>query len=117
MKKFLFVQHQASYTNLAAQEGLDAVLMGSAFVNCSLLFMDDGVFQLLDTQDSHKIDRKNFIAGFGALNDYGVEKIYCSQSALQVRNINRESLNIDIICIEDSELSELFDSADVILSF
>ncbi|MFT7685283.1 MAG: tRNA 2-thiouridine synthesizing protein C [Candidatus Azotimanducaceae bacterium] len=117
MKKFLFVQHQGSYTNLSAQEGFDALLMGSAFVDCSLLFMDDGVFQLLEEQESHLIQRKNFIAGFGALKDYGVEKIYCSQSALQARNIKEDSLNLDVLCIKDAELSALFDHSDVILSF
>ncbi|MFT5210705.1 MAG: tRNA 2-thiouridine synthesizing protein C [Flavobacterium sp.] len=117
MKKFLFVQHQGTFSNMSAQEGFDALLMGSAFVECSLLFMDDGVFQLLDNQVSDLIERKNFVAGFGALNDYGVENIYCSQSALDARNIKEKSLTLNVTYITDAELSALLDLSDVILSF
>lgn len=117
MKKFLFVQHQAAHKNFIGQEGLDAILMGSAFVNCTLLFMDDGVFQLLTDQNPDTLGRKNYPAAYAALRDYGVDQIYCSASSMALRNLKSEDLIIDHECVTDKEISSLFDSHDVILSF
>ncbi|MBL4681046.1 MAG: sulfurtransferase complex subunit TusC [Pseudomonadales bacterium] len=117
MKTFLFVQHQAPHKNLVGQEGLDAVLMGSAFVNCTLLFMDDGVFQLLRSQNPDVIGRKNYPATYVALRDYGVDHIYCSVSSMDDRKVMREDLIIEHECLSDRAIASLFDTHDVILSF
>lgn len=117
MKNFLFVQHHPPHQNFIGQEALDAVLMGSAFVHCALLFMDDGVFQLLDNQNPDEVGRKNYPAGYAALKDYGVEKIYCSASSLGERNIGSEDIMVDYVSLSNKEITALFDFHDVILSF
>jgi sulfur relay (sulfurtransferase) DsrF/TusC family protein len=47
-KSLLFVLTSAPHGRINAQEGLDALLMGSAFADCSALFLGDGILQLID---------------------------------------------------------------------
>ncbi len=50
-KKLLFISRHAPYGSSLARDALDAVLASSAYdQQLSLLFMDDGVFQLLKNQ-------------------------------------------------------------------
>ncbi|MFT7257659.1 MAG: sulfur relay (sulfurtransferase) DsrF/TusC family protein, partial [Candidatus Azotimanducaceae bacterium] len=52
MKKLLFVQSKAPHGSLQGQEGLDAILAGSAFVDCAVLFTGDGIYQILSLQQT-----------------------------------------------------------------
>ena len=117
MKKFLFIQEQAPHKSLTPREGLDAVLMGSAFVECSLLFLGDGIFQILKGQDTAPLSRKNFTLGYAALKDYGVENIYCYQNDLDERMLKSDDLTIDIQVLTQDEIPVLFNNHDVILTF
>ena len=50
--QILFVQGTPPHGSMIGQEGLDACLMGSAFADCALLFLGDGIFQVLGPQDT-----------------------------------------------------------------
>ena len=117
MKRLLFVQHQAPHGTLYGQEGLDAILMGSAFAQCSLLLLDDGVFQLLDKQAPEVLGSKHYALSYGALFDYGVEHVYCSAKHLTRRGLTTEDLLIDVEPMSDEQIKDLLNDHDVILSF
>lgn len=117
MKRFLFVQSRAPYGTLSGQEGLDALLMGSAFVPCTLLFLEDGVYQLLSDQKADALGLKDYSVTFGALKDYGVEDVYCSQTDLQGRALETDDLVIPVTPLDDNGIKDLMASHDVILSF
>jgi len=117
MKTLLFVHSSSPHSSIKAQEGLDALLMGSAFADCSALFIGDGILQLLKNQDTEKAGYKNFSLTFGALFDYGVSKIFCSNTHLQQHGLKESDLLIDVIALSDQEVSALFTSNDVILNF
>ena len=60
-KKFLYVNRKAPYGTIYALESLEVVLIGAAFEqDVSLAFLDDGVYQLMDGQDTTGIGIKNF---------------------------------------------------------
>ncbi|MEX2487905.1 MAG: sulfurtransferase complex subunit TusC [Pseudomonadales bacterium] len=117
MKRILFVQSRAPYGTLSGQEGLDALLMGSAFVECALLFLGDGIYQLLSNQDAAALGLKDYSVSFGALKDYGVQNLYCSESDLQHRVLETDDLVIPVTALDDAAIRELMASHDVILSF
>lgn len=55
----LIISRQAPWSGLTAREALDIVLAGGAFdLPMGLLFMDDGVFQLVPDQQSSAIEQK-----------------------------------------------------------
>ena len=117
MKKLLFVQSRAPHGSLNGQEGLDAVLMGSAFAECSLLLLGDAIYQVLAGQDTAELGTKDYSVTYGALKDYGVERIYCSDSDLAARGIGSGDLLIDVEPLDDAGVRDLMGRHDVIFSF
>lgn len=119
MKKILFISRQAPYGNANAREALDALLAASAYdQDLSLLFMDDGVFQLLSEQNPKTIHQKNLGASFQALELYGLEKIYAHAESLKKRGLERSDLSIDNIeTLNSEQIKQLMAQQDQILSF
>ena len=61
MKKFMFVNRKAPYGTIYALESLEVVLIAATFdQDCSLVFTDDGVYQLAKGQNTKAIALKNF---------------------------------------------------------
>ena len=55
-KKFLYVNRKAPHGSIYALESLEVVLIGAAFEqDVTLAFIDDGVYQLLQKQDTSAI--------------------------------------------------------------
>lgn len=116
-QSLLFVFTSAPHGRINAQEGLDALLMGSAFVDCEALFLGDGVLQLLSNQDTSQINQKNFAKTFGALSDYGVHKLFCSQSHLQAFGLSTSDMVIEVTALSNEQISSILSSNPVILNF
>lgn len=117
MKTLLFVHTSSPHGSIKAQEGLDALLMGSAFADCTALFLGDGILQLLKNQDTQQTGQKNFSLTFGSLQDYGVDKVFCSKTHLLNHDIDESDLVIDVTALEDKDIATLLASHDVILNF
>ncbi|MBO6555906.1 MAG: sulfurtransferase complex subunit TusC [Pseudomonadales bacterium] len=117
MSSILFIFSGAPHTSLNAQEGLDALLMGSAFTECRLLFLGDGVLQLVPDQSGEAIGRRNFPLGYGALNDYGVSKIACRTFDLDAYNLDPGKLLLDVEALDDSACRIWIEDADKVLNF
>jgi len=115
--KLLFIQSTAPHGTVNAQEGLDAVLMGSAFSECTLLFLAEGVLQLLKDQDTHYLGLKDFSRTFGALRDYGVSRLYCHDQSLANYGISPSDLVIDIESVNDSQIRNLLSEHGKVLNF
>jgi tRNA 2-thiouridine synthesizing protein C len=118
-KKLLFVSRHAPYGSSIAKEALDAVLAASVYEQTlSLLFMNDGVFQLLKEQDGAQIEQKSFSAMLPVLSLYDVERIYVHQESLLARNLQLDELAIEhITMLTNDQVGELFSQQDQILSF
>ncbi|MCW8884881.1 MAG: sulfurtransferase complex subunit TusC [Motiliproteus sp.] len=96
-KNILAVMRTGPYGNQTAKEALDAVLTAAAFeLPLSLLFMDDGVFQLLPQQDTQGIGAKDLSATLPVLPMYDVERFYVEQSSLESRGINSAELILPV---------------------
>jgi tRNA 2-thiouridine synthesizing protein C len=131
-KKFLYVNRKAPYGTVYALESLEVVLIGAAFEqDVRLLFIDDGVFQLAKGQDTAGIDNKNFSPTYSALGDYEVTKIYVDKQSLEERGLGLDDLQHlvwededddwaerdSIILVDRSEIKEIMEENDVVLSF
>lgn len=93
------------------------MLMGSAFADCSVLLLDDGIFQVVDDQDARELGTKDYSVSYKALADYGVEHIYCSDRHLEARNLTTADLLVAVEPLSDEEVRTLLAEHDVILSF
>lgn len=118
-KKILVISRHAPYGNSTAREALDTALAASVYdQDISMLFMDDGVFQLLKNQRSQFIDQKNIASTLPALSLYGIENIYAHQESLDERAISIEDITLDDIkTLNDNDVKNLLSKQDHLLSF
>jgi tRNA 2-thiouridine synthesizing protein C len=131
-KKFLYVNRRAPHGSIYALESLEVVLIGAAFEQeVTLAFIDDGVYQLLQNQDTSAIGTKNFAPTYRALGDYDVNRIFVERESLEMRGLDKDDLmpltwededddwaeKDSIQVVSSAELAEIIDQQDVILSF
>lgn len=131
-KKFLYVNRRAPYGTIYAWESLEVVLIGAAFEQeVALAFVDDGVYQLTKGHDTAGIGMKNFSPTYAAMGDYDINKIYVEKESLEARGLTLDDLQHLIWEDEDedwaekdsikvvtaTELAELMEQQDVVLSF
>jgi len=117
-KKFCYVNRKAPYGTIYAWESLEVVLIGAAFEqDVSLVFLDDGVYQLTKGQDTAGIGMKNFSKTYAALEMYDVEKLYVERESMEARGISEEDLLVDVQVLSRAEIADLMEEQDVVLSF
>ena len=92
--------------------------MGAAFEqDVSMVFIDDGVFQLKKEQDTIETGMKNFSPTYRALEMYDVEKLYVEKESLEARGLSEDDLLVPVQVLEATALAELIDTQDVVLNF
>ena len=117
VKRFLFVNRKAPYGTVYALEALETVLISAAFdQDVSVVFADDGVFQLKKGQDTAGINMKNFSPTFRALDGYDVEKLYVEKESLEARGLTEDDLVVDVEVLSSAELSEIMAAQDVVIT-
>lgn len=132
VKKFMYMNRKAPYGTVYALESLEVVLIAAAFdQDVSLVFADDGVYQLMKGQDTEEIGMKNFSPTYSALGDYDIQKIYIEKESLEERGLSLDDLQElkyededddwaekdSIILVSREELAEVIDQQDVVFSF
>lgn len=118
MKKFMFVNRKAPYGTIYALESLEVVLIAATFdQDVSLVFIDDGVYELAKGQDTQGIGIKNHSKTYRALEGYDVEKLYVERESLQARGLTEDDLIVDVEVLSSTELAALMAEQDVVLSF
>ncbi len=117
VKRFMYVNRKAPYGTIYALECLEVVLITAAFdQDTSVVFVDDGVYQLKKNQDTAAIGMKNFSNTYRALDDYDVEKIYVEQESLDARGLTEEDLIIPVEVVSTENLKEIMSQQDVVIS-
>lgn len=131
-RKFLYINRKPPHGSIYALESLEVVLIGAAFEQeVTLAFIDDGVYQLLQNQDTSATGLKNFAPTYRALGDYDVNRIYVERESLELRGLVKEDLmpltwededddwaeKDSIHVVGSAELAEIIEHQDVILNF
>jgi tRNA 2-thiouridine synthesizing protein C len=117
VKRFLFVNRKAPYGTVYALESLEVVLISAAFdQDVSLVFMDDGVFQIVKGQDTDGIGMKNFSRTYRALDGYEVEKLYVEKESLDARGLTQDDLLVDVEILSSQELGDIMAAQDVVIT-
>ena len=118
VKKFMFVNRKAPYGTVYALEGLEVVLISAAFdQDVSLVFLDDGVYDLVKGQNTKGIEVKNFSPTYRALEGYDIEKLYVERESLAARGLTEDNLIVPVDVLSAAEISELMGQQDVVISF
>jgi len=131
IKKFMFVNTKAPYGTVYALESLEVVLISAAFdQDVSLVFCDDGIFQITKNQNTEASGMKNFSPAYRALGDYDINKLYVEKESLEERGLTLDNLmdltyededddwaeKPSIKLVTRAELADLMDEQDVVIS-
>lgn len=117
IKRFMYVNRKAPYGRIYALEMLETVLISAAFdQDVSVVFIDDGVFQLKKGHDTKAVNMKNFSPTYRALEGYGIEKLYVEKESLAARGLAAADLIVPVEIVDATALAELMDQQDVIIS-
>ena len=130
-KKFMFLNRKAPYGTIYALEMLETVLISAAFdQDVSLVFMDDGVYQLKKGCDTKSVNMKNFSPTYKALGDYDIQKLFVEREALEARGLSEDDL-IEVVyededddweekpairIVSRDEIAKLMEEQDVVIS-
>ncbi|BAN69654.1 sulfurtransferase complex subunit TusC [endosymbiont of unidentified scaly snail isolate Monju] len=132
VKKFMYLNRRAPYGTIYAWESLEVVLIGAAFdQEVSLMFVDDGVSQLVKGSDTSESDMKNFTPTYRTLGDYGVRHMYVDKASLEARGLTQDDLievawedweteeEVDNIVeiLDSEEIAKKLEESDVVFSF
>ena len=128
----MYVNRKAPFGTVYALESLEVVLIGAAFEQeVALAFIGDGVYQIMNNQDSTDIGMKTFSPTFKALGDYDIKNMYVEKESLDERGLTVDDLmplvwededddwaeKDSIIVLSRAELAKVFAEQDVMLNF
>jgi tRNA 2-thiouridine synthesizing protein C len=118
MKKFMFVNRRPPYGSIYALESLEVVLITATFdQDVSLVFIDDGVYELVKGQNTKAIGIKNHSPTYRALEGYDIEKLYVERESMQARGLTEADLLVDVEVLSSAEVADLMAEQDVVLTF
>ncbi len=118
VKKFMFVNRKAPYGTIYALEGLEVVIIAATFdQDVSMVFLDDGVYELVKQQQTKGIGMKNFSPIYRALDDYDIQKIYVEKESLEARGLTVEQLLIPVEVLASQDMAALMGQQDVVIGF
>ena len=116
-KSVLLISRQAPWAGIAAAEALDIALAAGAFdLPLSILFMDDGVLQLLAQQQPSLLEQKDLSANLQALPMFGVEQLYAAQQCLNQRGLDSNALAVTAEVLDDQQIQQLIRQHDYVMT-
>lgn len=117
-KRYLIICRRPPYGESYARESLDVALATAAFDQpVALLFLGDGVAQLLNAHDSTELVEKSFEKQLSALPMYDINTIYVDVDALRQRGLTPDDLSLPAQTVSDIEIADLLKQHDIVLSF
>ncbi len=117
-KSLLIISRQSPWSGPSAREALDIALAGGAFdLPVGVLFMDDGVFQLMPSQNASQLQQKDITANLQALPMFGVEELFACNTSLTERAMLTTELSVEPLQrLDDDEIATLIDRYDQVIT-
>lgn len=107
MKRVLYLVRRRP--SVVADETTDLALVSGVFEQpTTMLFMDDGVFQLVGLEDRQ--------SSLKALPTYGIEDIRVCGQSLSERNLEVAAIGLPVQVANEEAIRELLAAADVVVS-
>lgn len=117
----LIVLQHAPYSSAQANEALDLALAGGTFdQRVALLFIEDGVYQLMSEQAPDAAQQKNLEKMLNALSFYGVNTLAVESHSLFERDLHPEKhinpkLNLELL--NAKSIQALYDRSKTVIRF
>ena len=117
-KSLLVVVRRSPYGSSLARASLDVALAAAAFEQpLSLLFMGDGVLQLLAGQESQAMGVKNIGRLLASLPLYDIERVYVDAEAATRYGIDLGDAPVATQALDGPGIHQLMTDCDHLLGF
>ncbi len=117
-KSILIINQSAPYGSNKARESLDVALTCAIFeMPVSLLFIGDGVLQLLNGQQPEALQTKKHEAMLTALPMYDIDCLYVTSSDLKQHGLQSEDLAVPVKIVEQKQIASLIQQHDTVLTY
>lgn len=118
MSQLTYLFRSAPHGSSAGREGIDALLAASAYCeDISVIFMGDGVYQLLQGQAPADILSKDYAPMLKLFDLYDIEQVYVCADSLAKRGLSHADLMIDATPLSLTSLKSQLQLAGKLLSF
>jgi tRNA 2-thiouridine synthesizing protein C len=117
-KRILLVIRHSPYGSSLAKAALDVALAAAAFEQeLDLLFMGDGVLQLLPEQDSSGLGKKNIGRQWASLPLYDINTVHVDAEAAARYNVDLDNLTVASRALDAKGIHQLMEGFDHLLGF
>ena len=116
-KRILFLLRQSPYATSHAVEALEAILVAGVFEqDVSVLFKDDGVWQLVSGQDGGELGVRTVANVAKALPEYDVSKLFVCESSLAERGLAVDDLVVGVQLVKLDDQTALLAGQDAVVN-
>jgi tRNA 2-thiouridine synthesizing protein C len=113
-----YIFSSTPHSTSSGREGLDALLAASAYCeDIRVIFMGDGVYQLLKNQETQRILSKDYAPLFKLMELYDVDSIYICERSMKERGLVSSDFLIHGQFLDSMALSNQLHIADKVLTF
>ncbi|OOV87754.1 sulfurtransferase complex subunit TusC [Oceanospirillum linum] len=118
MSELLIIFRKPPIGTSWAREAIDLALVGAAFgQQATLLFMGDGVYQLLSNQQPDQVEQKGTQAMMKALPMYDIDQVFVCEKSLSERGLRANLLDFECQSISQASLQKLLNSHRQVFNF
>ncbi len=115
-RQILYIQRKSPLAGSEAFESVEGILMAGVFdQSVSVLFMDEGVYQLSE-MDTQSLGLRNVNKLCASLGLYEINKLYVSKESLEQRGLSLQQLSLQVIALPTNEISGLISQHDIVIS-
>jgi len=118
-KKMLYICSKPPYSSLLGKDCIDSAMVSAAFGQAvSVLFLNDGVFQLLPEKHAEAITLKDHSAAIKALNLYDIEHVYACEQSINQRGLSEALKDQDKLArVSPTDIQQLIRDNNLVLQY
>ena len=108
---------KTALNDITFKESVDLALVCAAFdQTVNLIFIEQGVCNLIKSQDYHQLKDKNHLEILKGLEFYDIENIYAEKESLDALNLNSENLIEHCEVLNSLQIKNLHRGADALVN-
>ena len=116
-RKVLFLLRHTPYSSNRPMETIESIIVAGIFEQrVTVLFKDDGVWQVVDKQDGSLNRGKTISKVLGALAEYGINELYVCEESLGARGLSMNDLRKDVKLLNTLAQQKLLANQEVVLN-
>lgn len=118
MARIGIINTRSPYSSTATKDALDVALVCASYdQNTSLLFLGDGIYQLIKGQSPEDLPQKNPESMLQALEMYDIKHFFACEEDLKERGLQASDLTLPVALLQRNTIGEWLAQQDRIFNF